>query len=285
MYTAKVQNMMGNILELTHNEANWQIVSITGLNPPNATINTSTMALWDGARFNSARLQTRNIVITLKLNDKVEENRQLLYSYFQSKNWCRFFFQNESRDVYIDGYVETIECDLFSNSESMQISMICPSPYFKSVEKTVNELDSVVSMFHFPFPTTDNDLMVFGHYDNSPQVTVENGGYLSCGCIITLIARNNVSNPMLFNYDTGEFFGITFDMLSGDEITINTNKGEKTITLLRDGVQTNIFNSIVKNSTWLQLISGQTTFTYEVSGGNLNDLYVTITHDDLFEGV
>ena len=285
MYTAQVQNVSGDILELTHNEANWQIVSITGLNPPTATINTSTMALWDGAKFNSARLNTRNIVITLKINGKVEENRQLLYQYFQTKNWCKFFFQNENRDVFIEAYVETIDCDLFSNSERMQISMICPSPYFKAAQEIINELDSVTNMFHFPFPTSDNNPIVFGYYDSSPLITIQNNGYVTCGCVFSLYATNSVSNPKIFNYDTGEFIGLNYTMQVGDEITINTNKGEKTVTLLRNGVTTNLFNYLMKNSTWLQLESGEARFTYDVGTGNPHDVYISIAHNDLFEGV
>ena len=91
MYIAKIENSNGSILELTGNEENFQIVSITGLHPPEAQINVTTIAGLDGARFNSAKLNTRNLVITLRLNNNPEDNRHLLYKYFRTKEACTFY--------------------------------------------------------------------------------------------------------------------------------------------------------------------------------------------------
>lgn len=44
MYTLKIENSKGDTVELTNQEANYQIVKIEGLNPPNATINKTEFA-------------------------------------------------------------------------------------------------------------------------------------------------------------------------------------------------------------------------------------------------
>ena len=72
MYTAKVQKESGSPLTLTGREPEWQIVHIQGLNPPSAQINLTNIVGLDGAKFNSAKLNTRNIVLTLRLNGDVE---------------------------------------------------------------------------------------------------------------------------------------------------------------------------------------------------------------------
>ena len=74
-------------------------------------------------------------------------------------------------------------------------------------------------------------------------------------------------------------------MQIGDLITITTSQGNKTITLLRGGVRTNIFNLLDKNSTWLQLDINDSVFVYTVDEGNVTDLEITIKHYDLYEGV
>lgn len=49
MFTLKVENAKGAILELTNNEENYQVTNIEGLNPPNANINTANYANGDGS--------------------------------------------------------------------------------------------------------------------------------------------------------------------------------------------------------------------------------------------
>ena len=71
MFTLKIENIKNTILELTQNESNYQILSVKGLNPPNAQINRSTIAGLDGSKCNSSKLEERNIVITLKLNGDI----------------------------------------------------------------------------------------------------------------------------------------------------------------------------------------------------------------------
>lgn len=151
MFTLKIENIKNNILELTQNESDFQIVNISGLNPSNAQINRSTVAGLDGSRFNSSKLEERNIVITLKLNGDIAQNRIRLYSYFNTKQWCKLYYQNELRNVYIEGWVETVEVDLFTNSETMQISIVCPNPYFKALDEIITDVSKVIEMFTFPF--------------------------------------------------------------------------------------------------------------------------------------
>ena len=52
MFICKVENTRNNILTLTQNEDNFQVLKITGLNPPKAQINTTKMATLDGKKFN-----------------------------------------------------------------------------------------------------------------------------------------------------------------------------------------------------------------------------------------
>ena len=103
MFAAKIQNASGDVMTLTGKEPKYQIIDIQGLNPPAAQINTSTIVGMDGAVFNSSKLQTRNLVLTIKINGDVELNRLRLYSYFRTKEWCKFYYTNDSLEVTIDG--------------------------------------------------------------------------------------------------------------------------------------------------------------------------------------
>ena len=174
MYTAKIQNSNGLVWTLTNNESEYQVVSITGLNPPKAQINTSTIVGFDGALFNSSKLETRNLVLSIRINGDVETNRLNLYKYFRTKEPCVFYYANEHLDVFIEGYVESVECNLFTISEIAQISIICPYPYFKSVTEISTDLSSVFPQFTFPFSINDGFPIPISSYEPSYSTNIYN---------------------------------------------------------------------------------------------------------------
>lgn len=136
MYRASIFNSNAGEIELNGHEDRYQVISITGLNPAQAQINTIDPAGLDGEIFNSSRLLPRNIVVTLRITGDVEANRLDLYRYFTPGDKVRFLYENAHRNVYIDGTIDTVECGLFTMSEVMQISIVCPDPYFQNAEES-----------------------------------------------------------------------------------------------------------------------------------------------------
>ena len=90
-------------------------------------------------------------------------------------------------------------------------------------------------------------------------------------------------SPTLYNADTDEYLQITGDILAGDIITVTTKTGNKTVTLDRGGVKTNIINRLVSGSTWLTLREGRNRFY--LRGTGLQNLKVTIVHTNAYLGV
>jgi phage-related protein len=116
-------------------------------------------------------------------------------------------------------------------------------------------------------------------------VTYFNAGDVATGGIITFTAlANGVKNPVFYNRTNGTFFGLTFTMQSGDVITINTQQGEKGVTLLRGGVKTSIVNSRSTGSTWLVFDPGENEISYGAYEG-ATSLRVTLQSVQKFEGV
>lgn len=131
MFTLKIKNNRGEIFELTHNRRRYSVLNITGLTLPQCSINTSSAGTSDGSEYNSSHLNPRNIVITLALEGDIETNRQQLYRMFPLHSPVTLFYRTYNRDLHIDGYVETIDGGLFEQRETIQISLICPDPYFR----------------------------------------------------------------------------------------------------------------------------------------------------------
>lgn len=263
----------------------YTITEFSGLNPPKAVININETALLDGATFNSSKLQMRSINVAFAIEYDAEDSRLKCYEVIQNKHPLRIYYKSERLDVFIDGYVEEFDFTYFAKKIIATVSVLCPAPYLKGAQEVVNELTDIISVFHFPFASTATPELVMGEIDTLTDVAVENEGNVICGLTFELYARKALKNPSVYNYLTGEFFKINIDMQMGDLITVTTGQGNKTISLLRSAVSTNIFNLLDKNSTWLQLDIGGSVFVYEVEEGQATDLIITIKHYDLYEGV
>ena len=282
MFSLKIQNAKNEIFELTHDSKNYSVISVQGLAPPQTAVNTSTGGLIDGAFFNSARLQQRNIVITIVINGDIETNRQRLYKIFSLKKLCKIFFQNKSRNVQIEGYVETAECDLFTQREKMQISIICPRPYFEDLNVIYTELAQITREFEFPFDISEP--IPFSEVVENPVCTITNYGDVECGVIIMATITGSVMGLKIYNTTAQKYIGFDTSFSSGDKITINTLSGQLGATLLRAGTTTNLLNLLSAGSEWLKLDLGDNDFTLSTISGSEN-VQIEIVSTALYGGV
>lgn len=282
MYNLTIENRAGQTIALS-NEKNVVITGIDGLTPPKASIMTSNIATHDGSRFKYSKVGQRNIVINLRILKDVEKVRILLYKYFRIKQWCKIYYENDSRSVYCEGYVEAFENDRFAMNNSVQISIICPYPWFKEIDEIVFNMSQVLNTFEFPFMIEDEG-MEFSTLSEIVNTTVVNSGDVTNGFLMELSATSEVVNPRIYNVDTREMIGLNFTMQAGDLIRISTVVGEKYVKLIRGGTETNIINNIITSSSWLQVPVGESNFTYDCTSGR-EFFSVRFVGRNLFEGV
>lgn len=283
MFTLKIENTKGEIFELTHNSPNYYVTQVAGLTPPPTAVNTSTAGTIDGTFINSARVEQRNIVITLVINGDIEKNRQRLYTIFPRKTPCTVYFKNQNRDVKIVGYVETLDGDLFVMREQIQISIICPRPYWVALEALYNEISKTVPLFTFPFSIVTP--IPFSELSDTPVCTIDNPGDVACGTLIDIDFYNTVSGLKIFNTTESTFFGLDYSFQDGDHLTINTNSGQMGVFLQRSGATTNLLNDIDANSTWFRIKPGTNTFTFTLTSGSADDVKIQFTTSLLYGGV
>lgn len=284
MFDLILDNITGDQLTFGLNTP-FTITEIQGLNPPSATINTSQVALMDGAMFNSSKANMRQLQVAFAIEYDAAKNRQEVFKVLKSKQYVKMTYIGQYRQVFIEGYIQSIDITYFEMKQIVTCSILCPSPYFKEAQEIVNQLQSIVAGFKFPFASTEEPQLVFSYISNELGITIPNDGDIECGMIIELYAREAISNPTIYNYITREFIGLNIDMQQADLITIDTRQGQKSATLLRNGIETNIFNNVIQGSTWLQLEANGSTFVYEVDTGSASGLNVTFKHNNLYEGV
>lgn len=255
MYTLIVENKYGQQMELTHNDA-YVIEEIDGLDPPEATINTTRNANDDGSVYNSAYVNNRQIIITMAVNSPAEENRLNLYKYFINKYPVRMYYKNERRDVYIDGFCQKITVDPFKQKQIAQITIICPEPFFQDIDEKTMEFSNVVADFEFPF-AIDSEGEEFSHLTVNHDINIYNPGDVESGMEISVRAVGGfISGFTIYNNSSGEHITVNLSMLDGDEIVIDTRKKHKSITLIRNGQRDNIIGAIGNGSKWIQILPG-----------------------------
>ena len=281
-------------------ESGFIIKSIEGLGPVKANINFKELATNDGAIDNSARLSSRNIVMSLQFMESptIEETRLKSYKYFPIKRNIKFLIETDSRICETIGRVETNVPTIFSNAEGCQISILCSNPYFYSAgENGTNQtiFYGTEPLFEFPFSNESltEDLIEFGSIENRTEGTIYYDGDAEIGITIQIHAVGEAEGLVIYNTKTREIMRINDDKLkslmgsgiqAGDEITITTSRGEKGIYMLRNGVITNILNSLEKPIKWFQLSKGDNTFAYTASAG-LTNLQFRIENKVIYEGV
>lgn len=282
MFTLRAINELGEELTLTGNR-NFTVIDVEGLNPPQGNITTSKVTNFDGAKINSCSLEVRNIVITVLPEYPVEKNRLELYKIFRVKHNVTLYIKNGSRNVEIVGKVESCNVNHFSAKQEMQISILCPKSYFVDLDDLIINFSSTIKAFTFPVAFVDGGIP-FSYINRTNEYSIVNDGDCECGLNIECEFIGDVVELKIYNSLTLDYMLLNYEFHAGDVLKINTNKGEKSITLKRDGDEINLINSFDKTSKWLQLPIGECKYTYNCVYGT-NNVLMTLKANVLYMGV
>lgn len=304
MVTAlKVTNYLGETLSINPfdpESSGFLILNITGLTPVKGDINFTSITTNDGALYNSARIDTRNIVLTLLYypSPTIESTRLKSYKYFPVKKPITLEFQTENRKAEITGYVESNEMSIFTSAEYSTISILCPDPYFYSTSENTDidvKFSGILPAFRFITPTYSEAApnIIFGKMKTVNEKIVKYSGDSEIGMEIIIRATGSVGDITIYNRITQESMMISSSklasltgsgLITGDVITIYTYRGNKKIELLRAGNTFNILNCLGKNATWLMLRKGNNTLAYAAPIGGLN-VQLEIKSKTIYEGL
>ena len=285
------------------------VAGITGLGPPKADINTTRRAGSDGSIYNSAKVESRNIVITLiyytdntagtngQILD-VETLRRRTYEFFPIKRQVTLHFVTDRRRASITGYVESNEIGLFTNMEGSQISIVCNNPWFVSEDAEVTNLRLINTEPLLTFPiyfdeeTAENrNQLEFSKKKSRITGNIAYYGDLETGLALTVTCKSATGDIALSNDTHNETVTISSSTVqkltgsaisSGDRIVVTTYTGNKTAKLFRGSTVHNIIAAINKQSKWLKLYSGNNELSATPTTGRVE---VSIDLNVLYEGM
>lgn len=298
-----VTNYLGDSMRLSLNDP-WEtgliIKNIEGLGPPKADINFTELATQDGGIDNSARVQSRNIVIDFQFTETeelrtIEEVRLQTYKYFPIKRNVTIQIETDKRICETIGKVESNEPNIFDQNEGCQISILCPNSYFRKPETGLLNVSGVNSLFEFPFCNNSltEDLIVFGEIEEVTERVILYEGDSETGFIIRMYSSGPVRGISITSLISQKVLRISDERLeeltgngimADDIIEINTTQSKKGITLFRDNKEINILNVLDRPIPWFTLVKGSNSFVIEAEDGIMN-LGFDFDFDVLYEGV
>lgn len=261
------------------------LTSVEGVGRTKQTITTFKAPEQDGAFYISSTLDMRNITLegtlVAQTNEEAYARRERFLRVLSPKSQGILY----CRDKRIPCVVE--EAGFIASSRerapSFFVSLLCPSPFFESLDETLTILASWTPAFHFVLGIPSEGISM-GDRQPSQIVTLANPGDVSCGCHVVFRALGAVENPDITDMATGQYIRINKTMTSGEEIHVYTGFANKRVTSVTDHGEENAFSYLDTSSVFLQLKPGMNTIRYGASA-QLDMLEVNIYYRPQFLGV
>lgn len=232
-----------------------------GLDPPNTTLFIKQLTTNYGL-YQGRRPEGRQIVLTFELNpdystgETISSLRQELYYMLTLTNAnifpleLRFFYYpGESLDyVYTKGYVKNIAASPFSQSNEVQVTIDCLSPYLHGhaisvpVDGPPNQTGYLLFDKIGTAPADFECVVRRINANSATQCKLRDipGGFSTSGKIPMLDMRPSDTSPFLQN----------------DTISIKSTVSSREISLTRYGVVTSLLYSLTASSNWFSLPMG-----------------------------
>lgn len=303
----------------TPETSGFAVAKVEGIGPVDASVTTSTFAGRDGAVDTGTRVGVRTIILTLvyrpdwSKGETIESLRHKTYRHFPMKERVKFRIKADERDVMIEGIVESNSIDIFSSQEMSKISILCPDPYFR--QSFGMDLGNAISFsavtpnFSFPFENTpvDQQVIEFSIEDLRTETPVEYKGDVESGAkfTINILKRCEKVTITHLGMDVGTYvppentvyldldsqylnrvnYLLPKPFLAGDQITVNTELGNRSIEFLRGDKSYNGMPLSSIYGAWPLMYPGVNRLGFKVTGGDMYSVRCSVVIDPRYMGV
>lgn len=261
------------------------ITKIDGTGNIRNTITTFKAPEQDGAFYVSSTLDMRNITlegtIVAETPDEAYEMRKNFLRLFSPKKSGILKYRNRQISCVIEEAVLSVSTR--ERIPKFFLSILCPSPFFETLEEIRQELASWDSLLEFSLEIPEEGI-VFGLRQPSQIIALDNIGDVPCGCEIIFKANGPVTNPELLHINTGEFIRILTSMNNGDEFHIYTHFAGKRVISISGSSENNAFHLLDTDSNFFKLVPGINDLRYDALT-NLDLLDVSVYFRPQFLGV
>ena len=285
MFEITLEDRFGSRLPLTEDRG-YLVSKIEGLDPVDATINTTNRVRVYGTTYNSSQILGRDIDISVYIDGDPKTARQALYKVAIPGEPITIHILWFGSEYKATGYVSSISTDHFTEEQTVSVGIQCQSPYLMSeTQKTVTG-DNIKKIFEFPFSTKDGETFQFGQRLEKTRLITQNSGDVETGAIFTVKLSSAITGLQIVNENSGNYMTITGELPSGYLVEISTYSGSRSIKLINraTGAEQNILSRKGDNFSWLQIPQGEGVFRIDATEGGAG-ITATITYTEKFLGV
>lgn len=229
---------------------------------------------FDGGYITSARLSSRTLDIKFDFGGRDGETvRQSLIRFFAPSRLLTITAQRGNIVRKITGHAvdfNITETNRHARS-IVNLSVLCPDPYFKATNTVSQDSAVTKQIFHFSCRLP----CAFGIENSADYLELINNGDTYADMVAELVANTAVTAPYILNKTNGRKIWVKDTLKSGDRLEISTVRRAKTATI--NGVRCQIDPSS-QFSDFLEIGLNQISFGSESGSGSLaaNVRYTTL---------
>lgn len=206
---------------------NFKLISHSGFAAADYDVKAAVSGASDGGYISSARIGTRTLGIKFDFGgSNAESVRQSLISFFTPGRELTVTAQRGRIIRRISGRASDFDISEKNRHarSSVNLSVLCPDPFFKA-DNTVYVSAAVrTPMFHLPchFPC------VLGVQSSTGDIEIINRGDTFADMVAELAAASSVTAPYILNRTNGKKIKVNNTLGSGEVLTISTVRRAKT---------------------------------------------------------
>lgn len=224
-------------------------------------------ASMDGGYSEGVKIPPRPIRLSFVVDDlrQTEEVRNRLIAFFSPKKHGTLTIERGGKKRKIDFVMAEgprfIQNNIVLDKLRVELSLVCPDPYFRDVNPSKVNFMHPVPLLTFPFNSIAGGGITTGILTVTDTATLVNDGDVPVGIICDITASGGtVTNPRITM--NGQYVRVIKTLDIGDTLKINTIQGSKGISV--NGVNRFIFD---RKSVFFQLPVGESTITISADAG------------------
>lgn len=282
----KITISIGNRLVIIAKDSVYRLPQggITGIESADLEAILTEYAAMDGGYLEAVKVPPRTIGLSFVINDRsrTEELRNDLISFFSPKKPGTLTIERGGRKRKIGFYLserpQFVQDNIISDKLRVNLSLICPDPYFQDVNPSVVNFMHPLPLLTFPFNSVAGVGITAGILVVTDTATLVNDGDVPVGIVCDITASGGtVTNPKITM--NGQYVRVIKTLEIGDTLSIDTNQGRKDIYF--NGESQFIFD---RKSVFFQLPVGENTIVVSADAG-IKDAKASFTYSFKYLGV
>lgn len=242
----------------------FRLISVSGLEVAEYKLTVADESTFDGGYVAGVRFGPREITLEIEPVGDAEASRAALISALSPKNTGTLLVTRRGvkrKISFVLASAQFVQPNLFTPAK-IRLTLLCPDPFFTDPEETSVVFRKTAPLLTFPFNSFKGAGISSGIWRISDTAKIVNTGDTDIGIVCTIKASGGtVINPSVELAGSG-FVKLYTVLEDGGEVTINTRRGEKSVTV--NGEKRFIFD---RRSVFFQLPPGENTITVSVDAG------------------